>query len=144
VDGPPTPGTNTGSINYLCAECHGDFHNGTYSETYASPWLRHPTDYDMNNVATKEYGNYPNPSVFIGELGVSAVGDYFADVPVGNTQGAILSKVLQAPGDAIVLCLSCHRAHASPYPDILRWDYSTCTAGAQNPNCGCFACHTGK
>ncbi len=144
VDAIPTPGVNTGSINYLCAECHGDFHNGTYNGTYASPWLRHPTDYDMNNVITKEYGNYPNVAIFNGTLGVSATGDYFADVPVGNTNGYVLSKVLQTSGDAIVLCLSCHRAHATPYPDILRWDYSTCTAGNQNANCGCFACHTQK
>ncbi len=134
---------NKGSINWFCAECHGNFH-GSNTGTGASPWLRHPTDYDMNNVATKEYGNYPNISLFNGKEGVTAVHDYFADVPVGNTQGFILSQVFQAPGDAIVLCLSCHRAHGSPYPDLLRWDYSTCTAANQNANCGCFACHTSK
>ncbi|NPA40608.1 MAG: hypothetical protein GXO57_09240 [Thermodesulfobacteria bacterium] len=132
------------SINYLCGECHGKFHSDTYNGTYASPWLRHPTDFDMNQVKTKEYGGYPNPTLFSGKLGVSAVGDYFADVPVGNTQGAVLSKVLQNPGDAIVLCLSCHRAHGSPYPDILRWDYSTCKASDPSPQCGCLACHTQK
>ena len=132
------------SINYLCGECHGKFHSDTYNGTYASPWLRHPTDYDMNHVSSKEYGNYPNVSLFSGKLGVAAKGDYFADVPVGNTQGAVLSKVLQGPGDAIVLCLSCHRAHGSPYPDLLRWDYSACQAGNPSAQCGCLACHTSK
>ena len=144
VTTPPSPGSNTGSINYLCAECHGLFHSDTYSGSYSSPWLRHPTDYDMNNVKTKEYGNYPNTSIFNGKLGVSATGDYFADVPVGNNQGAVLSQVLVNTGDAIVLCVSCHRAHGSPYNDILRWDYAACNAGSQNANCGCFACHTSK
>jgi len=146
VDQEPAPGSNTGSINYLCAECHGQFHKETYNSTsgYNSPWLRHPTDYDMNNVKDKEYGDYPNTDIFNGKLGVSAKGDYFADVPVGNTQGAVLSQVLQSKGDAIVLCISCHRAHATPYADILRWDYSSCTAGDQNADCGCFACHTSK
>ena len=148
VDEQPDPGTNTGSINYLCAECHGLFHNGTYNSTigYQSPWLRHPTDYDMYKFkdTAKEYKYYPNKDLFSGKLGVSATGDYFADVPVGNTQGAVLSQVLQNPGDAIVLCVSCHRAHATPYEDILRWDYKTCKAGNQTENCGCFACHTSK
>lgn len=50
------------SINYLCAECHGNFHlhSEVDDSTTGSPWLRHPTDYDMNNVKDKEYGNYPN------------------------------------------------------------------------------------
>ena len=143
VDESPTPGSNSGSINYLCAECHGQFHNGTYSSNYQSPWLRHPTDYDMNNVKSKEYGNYPNISVFSGKLGVSATGDYFTDVPVGNTQGAVLSKVLQSNGDAIVLCISCHRAHATPYDDILRWNYRGWPGIPDNQN-GCLACHTTK
>ena len=132
------------SINYLCGECHGKFHYETESGGYASPWLRHPTDYDMNNVSGKEYGNYPNTSIFSGKLDVTNTGDYFADVPVGNNQGAVLSQVLKNDDDAIVLCISCHRAHATPYDDILRWDYSSCTAGTQNANCGCFACHTSK
>ncbi|MBX6422067.1 cytochrome c3 family protein [Thermosulfurimonas sp. F29] len=137
------------TINYLCGECHGNFHAQIdYDSTVGSPWIRHPTDYDMNNVKTKEYGNYPNTALFSGKYGVSAAGDYFVDVPVGNNQGAVKSQVLQASGDAIVLCVSCHKAHGSPYDDLLRWDYSACQAGTGNAtsaaNCGCFACHTTK
>ena len=132
------------SINYLCGECHGKFHYDTNTGSYSSPWLRHPTDYDMNNVKSKEYGQYPNTTLFSGKLGVSNTGDYFAEVPVGNKDGVVKSQVLQGGDDAIVLCISCHRAHATPYDDILRWDYSKCTAGSQNADCGCFACHTSK
>jgi len=135
---------DTASINYLCGECHGQFHKDTEGSNYASPWLRHPTDYDMNNVSSKEYGQYPNTTLFSGKLGVSNTGDYFAEVPVGNKDGVVKSQVLQGGDDAIVLCISCHRAHATPYDDILRWDYSKCTAGSQNADCGCFACHTSK
>ena len=98
----------------------------------------------MNNVKSKEYGQYPNITLFNGKLGVANTGDYFAEVPVGNKNGAVKSKVLQSSDDAIVLCISCHRAHGTPYADILRWDYSSCTAGNPNANCGCFACHTSK
>ena len=142
-----TSGTiNTYSINYLCAECHGNFHKNSEIDSSAnagSPWLRHPTDFDMNNVSSKEYGNYPNATLF---NSVSVAGDYFPDVPVGNTAGAVKSTVLSASGDAIVLCISCHRAHGSPYADLLRWDYSQCQASSspQSSACGCFACHTSK
>ena len=142
ADSDSNPGDEA-SINYLCGECHGKFHYETESNNYASPWLRHPIDYDMNNLKSKEYGNYPNTFVFSGELGVFATGDYFADVPVGNTQGAVLFQVLQSNGDAIVLCISCHRAHATPYDDILRWDYRGWPGVPDDQN-GCLACHTTK
>ncbi|RLA81698.1 MAG: hypothetical protein DRG33_00080, partial [Deltaproteobacteria bacterium] len=40
-----------------------------------------------------------------------------------------------------VQCLSCHRAHGSPYPDMLRWDYRNWPGGGMN---GCAVCHTSK
>ncbi len=135
------PGSNSGSINYLCGECHGKFHWETANNTYASPWLRHPTDIDMNNVSNKEYGNYPG--LFNGTVG--GVKNYFPEVPVGNKDGAVLSQVLTGSGadDAIVLCVSCHRAHATPYDSILRWDYKRWPGISDNQN-GCLACHTTK
>ena len=136
-----TPGDKA-SINYLCGECHGKFHSSA-NVGYASPWLRHPTDFDMNTVAGKGYGNYPNVNIFAGKLGVTNPHDYFADVPVGNTQGAVLSTVLGGSGDAIVLCLSCHRAHGSPYDYILRWNY-VAWPGIPDDQNGCLACHTNK
>jgi len=147
VTTPPT--LDSHSINYLCGECHGKFHwetnNATLSEKYASPWRRHPTDIDMNWVSGKEYGNYPG--IFNGTVG--GVGYYFPEVPVGNAAGEVKSQVLRGPNtdDAIVLCISCHRAHGSPYADLLRWPYDECTCGNSNntsTKCGCFACHTSK
>ena len=79
---------------------------------------------------------------FSGKLGVSDTGDYFAEVPVGNKNGAVLSKVLQSGDDAIVLCISCYRAHGTPYADMLRWDYENkCTTNSTDDECGCIVCH---
>jgi len=53
----------------------------------------------------------------------------------------------ESDGRANVMCLTCHRAHASPYEDMLRWDYTAMIAGSADSgdyNTGCFACHTGK
>ena len=125
------------SINYFCALCHGNFHSSSIGSV--SPWLRHPTDYDMNNVSSKEYGNYPNSTYFDS---VSTTHEYFVDVPLGNDTGSVKSSVLQASGDAIILCISCHRAHGSPYKYNLRWDYVNWPNGTIKN--GCFACHSAK
>jgi predicted CXXCH cytochrome family protein len=61
------------------------------------------------------------------------------------------SAVMAADGDAIVTCISCHRAHGSQYDDLLRWDYTQCIANENvaaddtiTPDCGCFYCHRDK
>ncbi|MCK4838726.1 MAG: hypothetical protein KAS94_07960, partial [Desulfobulbaceae bacterium] len=44
-------------------------------------------------------------------------------------------------GTAIITCITCHRAHGSPYDYSLRWNYKAwpgATAG------GCYDCHTVK
>jgi len=73
---------------------------------------------------------------------------YNADVPVART-AAVLSGYTSAtdtvtPGSDMVMCLSCHVAHGSPYDDMLRWDYSGMIAGSGSDTDGCFACHTNK
>ena len=138
--------TDTHTISYFCAECHGDFHNGSGNLTpsggsFGSPWLRHPTDYDMANTpAGSEYRGY------VGADG-STAGQYNVVAPVAShTVTSVVQTIQFANDDAIVMCLSCHRAHGSPYADILRWDYTKMVAGNAGgyANKGCFACHTTK
>lgn len=137
-DTPPAGDPGIQSINYLCAECHGNFHSGAgdlgagTDLTAASPWLRHPTDFDMNDLAAgTEYKNYG---------GVTHV--YQPLVPLASTNvSAPLATVLAGADDAIVSCVSCHRAHGSPYDALLRWDYKAWPGVGDN---GCILCHTSK
>ncbi len=129
------------SINYLCCECHGNFHaiSGANPAT-SSPWFRHPTDFALSSATGSGYTSYP------GALG-TATGQYLPLVPLGSNLASStpVSTVQFTGSDDIVLCISCHRAHGSPYDDLLRWDYnSVCSAGTANTACGCFACHTTK
>ena len=134
------------TINYLCAECHGFFHSatnntgdlaigGTAAGAFGSPWVRHPTDFDMSNASTGEYAAYNgggNPYSPIAPLASEVVTVPLAAITFGGT-------------DAIVSCISCHRAHGTDFADLLRWDYATMDAGqAVTPNDGCFICHTTK
>ncbi|MCJ7604365.1 MAG: hypothetical protein MUO63_23035 [Desulfobulbaceae bacterium] len=157
-DTPPAAGSEGAKgISYLCAECHGNFHSdflagnlgADSTGTATSPWLRHPTDIDMNDLAVgTEYKSY----------GGGGANSYQPLVPVATDRAAMLlaaaspiTNVFTENGDAIVTCISCHRAHGSPYPDLMRWDYNgdvlpadECSAGADNAACGCFQCHTTK
>ncbi|MCB2182555.1 MAG: hypothetical protein KQH63_11045 [Desulfobulbaceae bacterium] len=128
---------DSASINYLCAECHGDFHSGAgdlgidADGSFGAAWLRHPTDIDMNNalVTGTEYASYTT---------------YNPLAPVGSSNGALVENNVTTAGNAVVLCLSCHRAHGTEYADLLRWDYTTCNAGTNDAACGCFVCHSTK
>jgi hypothetical protein len=115
-----------GSISAFCGTCHGQFHDKSEMGGGSSPFKRHPTDVFLP--ASGEYLSYTA---------------YSTQAPVARTtvQTSMRSDVV--PGTDVVMCLSCHAAHATPYADILRWDYSTMVAGGGGSG-GCFTCHTEK
>ncbi len=122
---------NPDTISFLCAQCHGIFHSEIDPDTTSgSPWVRHPTDIALP--ASGEYANYTSYSI---------------EAPVGRTAAVTGPSATVTPGTDVVICLSCHRAHGSDQPDLLRWDYSTMQAGTTDSTVagtGCFTCHTGK
>ena len=134
-------GSADNSISHFCAGCHGYFHGIVQSANNngQSPWLRHPT-----NIAIPNKGEYKLYNTQDG----SHIGPYSNLAPVARDPNEITSMTgassTVTPGKDQVMCLSCHRAHGSPYPDMMRWDYSQCNAGSTNSNCGCFVCHTAK
>jgi hypothetical protein len=113
----------------FCNGCHGNFHVQDDTSVGASPWLRHPADFTLPT--SGEYAAYTT---------------YDPLVPVArpsgfNWAGGPSSTVSGTNGD-MVMCLSCHRAHGSPYFKILRWDYKGWPGnGGTN---GCSICHTTK
>lgn len=118
--------STTPTITAYCVGCHQTIHQHTAEmDDTSSAWIRHPADRLLPE--TGEYAAY-NP-----------VSNYNATVPVGWTD-------INAPtrDSAAVICLSCHRAHGSEYPDMLRWDYNDMIAGGGASGEGCFVCHTTK
>jgi predicted CXXCH cytochrome family protein len=100
----------------FCCGCHGNKHISS-EVPEGGNWIRHPsgglplddlyTEYDPQNPVSR-----PDLSGYVG------------DPPTEDT-----SEV--RPSIDMVMCLSCHRAHGSPYPKMLRWE----TVG------GCDDCH---
>jgi hypothetical protein len=124
-----SPGTG-GSISGLCAECHGNFHSQPDRATATgttSPWLRHPTDILLNTGGEVTDYNTPDDT-------------YNIVTPVARQSPSTPSSTVTESSD-VVMCLSCHVAHASPYKDLLRFAYDdamTITGGS------CLTCHTAK
>lgn len=128
----------------FCTGCHGNFHtdqrNGEEEDT--NPWIRHPSD-----AVIPHSGEYAQA---FGANGTGGTGTYDPNVPVArpSLDGWTESSNIVTPGTDMVMCLSCHVAHGSPYPDMLRWDYATMIAGGEEGKPkntdGCFKCHTEK
>lgn len=123
--------SSTDTISYLCGECHGNFHAhsnlGDTAEVGSdSPWLRHPSDVLLSG---GEYAAYDT---------------YSTEAPVALATPSTSQQ--STAGSAIVMCLSCHRAHGSNQPDLLRWDYGNMIAGnaGSYAGTGCFRCHSEK
>lgn len=163
------------TISYLCAQCHGAFHGSdAVNDTgiifsgpgisNSNPWLRHPTDFSLSSTSlASEYLSYADASGALATTpGTTAVYNFVAPLASAlvttaadnNTKassvlppaGAITNPFASVGNNDIVTCLSCHRAHGSPYADLLRWDYTKMEAGVGGgfANKGCFACHTSK
>ena len=105
------------TMNLFCASCHGLFHGfnqGVGEDPIPNTWLRHPTDVSLSR-------EYP-AATFTGSK----------TIPLGN----------EDPADTdVVMCISCHRPHGSPYPDLLRFNYSVNKAGDPSAAAGCETCH---
>jgi predicted CXXCH cytochrome family protein len=121
------------TMSEFCASCHGIFHmSGTgggtgISSTDASPWIRHPTDVMIPN--TSPYSNYNTYELTARVARTTLPLSPSSDPEIGS--------------NSIVFCLSCHKAHASNQPDILRWSYDAMvTGGSSGSNKLCFACHS--
>jgi hypothetical protein len=160
-----------GGFSSFCAVCHGDFHGGNVEIRNAdngktragSAWLRHPTNVTINQstgskygidtykaVVTNAQGNNPNPSGY----------DWKYPMVKGDAVFTVKTNVASANDPSTlaatdrIMCLTCHKAHASKYENMTRWDtnaHSFIAAGQQdftgavspgdNPAYGCGKCH---
>jgi len=126
------------TMSEFCATCHGNFHTLTVGSssgigTGIKPFIRHPTDIALPN--SGEYAGYNGDN------------SYSVEAPVarsGAVPAAVSATVNPAAGTEVVMCLSCHGAHATNYNDLLRWDYADMIAAGGASDAGCFVCHTTK
>ena len=129
-----TPGQSTTG---LCLTCHGSFHSSGVTNGSSGAFLRHPSDYVI-----PDRGEYLGYTTYDITAPVARPHSFFGD---GMTNSSSVT-----PGTDLVMCLSCHVAHAAPYDGMLRFDYEAMVAGGYadvgtaTAEGGCLACHTTK
>jgi predicted CXXCH cytochrome family protein len=118
-------GLANNTMTGFCCGCHGKFH----LQESSGEWIRHPSD-----AVIPDSGEYQYYITY----------DPLAPVARPSLSGWTVPGGTVTPDTDMVMCLSCHRPHGSPYPDMLRWDYDTMIAGGGPNDNGCFICHTSK
>ena len=125
-----------------CQNCHSNIHLDNYtSGAMGGTGLRHPT----GNGAALKPGQYNVYNTYVSSGRFDGTGDQYTSlVPFENaakvgatTSGGTIAGITSlrnaaagsdtagifvASAQSNVMCLSCHRAHASAFPSMLRWN----------------------
>jgi len=103
-----------------CATCHPDMHSGTSSK------MTHPVNQGLSAATAANYNSYLG-SGKTGASGFDTIIPFQTDNEsnLANLQAAAVSNIAgtgaQAQTSSRVMCLSCHRAHASGFAHSTRW-----------------------
>ena len=112
-----------------CSNCHPNFLNGG---------KMHPSG-ERGNMTGPIASNY-NSYIKTGDLTGTQESAYLALVPFesGTRDKNLLdpSSTSGPDGSSNVMCLTCHRAHASAFRDIGRWDFSATFIADSHPRPG--------
>ncbi len=116
-------GTLTNSWGNWCGTCHGSFNS-------TSKTLHHPIDVALGSTIAGKYNTYVSSGIMTGSSATSFLSIVpFAEATqdYGILQGHAKNDNSYLSGPATsdaVTCLSCHRAHASGFDDMLRFYYT--------------------
>ena len=117
-----------GGMSAWCGNCHGDFHaNNTQ--------LIHPSGMTIGGSIATAYGLYNGTSDITGG---DASLSYLAQVPFDDPDNTTFSTAGPDAGSQ-VMCLTCHRAHATSAPDAGRWDFSVTLLDEDGVESGSYA-----
>jgi predicted CXXCH cytochrome family protein len=102
-----------------CATCHPNMHS---SGNYV-----HPVDQSLGSGVANIYNAYVKSGDLTGNAATSFLSlvpfaENTNDLPTLRSHASNTNGYLNGPGSSDkVMCLSCHRAHASGFPEMLRW-----------------------
>lgn len=119
-----------------CGNCHIEFVNNKHNETLSG--FEHPAG-NNEKLESAIINNY-NSYLKTGDLSGSADTAYlqFAPFERGTTDSNLLDPLSKAGPDANsnVMCLTCHRAHASAFRASGRWDFDAPLLANSHPALG--------
>jgi len=118
--GHSTDGVNT--WGKWCATCHADMHSS------GRDGLTHPVDVQLGDTIAGLYNSYKKSGDLTGTQGTAYLSlvpfaENTSDITILKTHAKNDDSVLTGPSTSDrVMCLSCHRAHASGFNNMLRFD----------------------
>jgi len=102
-------------VSRWCGNCHGNYHENGISA------FAHENNRNLG-AARNQYNVYDGDDAPIGGSYSTA---YLPEVPYqDNRPTNTTSSTLGASGPSRVMCLTCHRAHATSAPAAGRWDFN--------------------
>lgn len=102
-----------GGMSEWCANCHSEYHASLAD-------FKHPSGLLLGPDIAEAYASYDGSDDPLGGAFSTA---YLAQVPFEDPSNTTTST--QGPTEASrIMCLTCHRAHASSAPDAGRWDFA--------------------
>jgi hypothetical protein len=107
-----------------CANCHSGMHSDMTS-SYV-----HPAGEDLGSDISGNYNAYVTSNNTTGGAYATA---YLPLVPFEDSANTT-SSTTGTTGTSQVMCLTCHRAHASPFPDAGRWDFGETFLADSHPD----------
>ena len=128
-----------GGMSAWCGNCHGDFHNNAAA-------LIHPSGVPLGSDIASAYNAYNGTTDCVNNPAASGLPcgtgtqptAYLAQVPFEDPANTTTSTAGPSSG-SVVMCLTCHRAHATSSPDAGRWDFNVTLLDEDGVESGAFA-----
>jgi len=109
-----------GGMSWWCANCHDEFHDRVGDQIF-----EHEFNEGIGGDERDQYNIYDGD---LNPAGGSALTSYLVQVPFEDP--ASTTDKTSGPGSgARVMCLTCHRAHATSAPGSTRWDMRVARLG---------------
>ena len=125
-----TPSSHTayrGGMSWWCANCHGQYH-----DRLGRAMFEHDFERSLSGSEANRYNDYNGDS---DPDGGSSLTSYLVQVPFEDP--ASTTTKTSGPGSGSrVMCLTCHRAHATSAPSATRWDMRIPTLGIDGVRSG--------
>ncbi|MDH3404903.1 MAG: hypothetical protein OES32_18900 [Acidobacteriota bacterium] len=120
-----------------CGNCHGRYHDDVLTPAVPGGGdpLEHPSDEVLGLETRDRYNAYNGDDDPAGGTVATA---YLAAVPFEDP-ASTTSTTFGAGGGSRVMCLTCHRAHATSSPAALRWDFRVSLLAADGLVSGSYA-----
>ncbi len=119
LDGPAETNSNhtayQSGISEWCGNCHGNFHESSHNSRF-----EHPAGENLDGSIIQQYDRYNGTSNPTSGTHATA---YLAALPFEDA--AVTTTSTTGPtSSSKVMCLTCHRAHATSAPHAGRWDFN--------------------